>query len=163
MWTLLNYRIWLVLALSLALLGSHWKAYRIGGDRVTSAWAVERAAQALERAQESEANRAKEKALNQTVEALRHDYAKLKAARAADNLRSAHSLRDFKTALDSAKRAAGRDAETASRVNAAIAAIAEQCTKDYRDMDEAARERGAIAEALQTYIREVLTNAKGQP
>lgn len=99
MWALLNYRIWLALALSLALLGSHWKAYKIGGDQVTHVWDAEKLEQAKDLAKFSEAARSKEQEIQASTRKVTNDYYRQKQAHAVAAGRAADSLRDLQAEL----------------------------------------------------------------
>lgn len=154
MWKLLNYRIWIALALSLALFASHYKAYTIGGARVTSAWAVERANQAQELARFQAAAQSKAQEIQANARKVTNDYIAQKNARAVDAVRSADRLRDYQGAL-ARLTSADRDSATNRRIDETVARIAGECAVALGTVDESAKQYRGIAEALQSYTREV--------
>lgn len=154
MWPLLfNPRIWLALALSLALCASHWKAYKIGGDQVTRAWDAERLAQANELTKLSEASRAKEQKMQEQTRKVTNDYYRQKQAHAAAAVRSADSLRDLQAEL--AKPGTCGDPTTPSRANGAIGLEREllgQCAKALTELAGDADRLEAQVVGLQGYV-----------
>lgn len=157
MWTLLNYRIWLALALSLALSASHWKAYKIGGDQVTRAWDADKLVQANELTKLSEASRAKEQKMQEQTRKVTNDYYRQKQAHAAAAVRSADSLRDLQAEL--AKPGACGDPTTPSGANATVGLEREllgQCAKALTELGADADRLEAQVVGLQGYVSGVI-------
>ena len=157
MWTLLNYRIWLALLLSLALCASHWKAYKIGGDQVTRAWDAERLDQANELTKLSEASRAKEQKMQEQTRKVTNDYYRQKQAHAAAAVRSADSLRDLQAEL--AQPGTCSDPAAPSGANGALGLEREllgQCGQALKELAAEADGLEARVVGLQGYVNGVI-------
>ena len=153
MWTLLNYRIWLALLLSLALCASHWKVYKIGGDQVTRAWDAERLVQANELTKLSEAARAKEQKLQEQTRKVTNDYIAQKKLHAAAAGRAADSLRDLQAEL--AQPGTCVDPATTSRANGVTGLEREllgQCGQALKELAVEADGLEARVVGLQGYV-----------
>lgn len=148
MWTLLSPRVWIAVAVAVALAGSHWKAYVVGKNTIQQEWNAAITAQALETVKASEAARVKEKTLNLSVERVRHELIKNKAARAADAVLNAGIMRDLEAALSSAgsntPAAGGTDADPRYGIVA-------ECASALTTLDEAAKRLAGQTAALQGY------------
>jgi hypothetical protein len=154
MWTLLNYRIWLALALSLALSGLLWKAYKIGGDQVTRAWDADKLEQARDLAKFSEAARSKEQEIQANTRKVTNDYIAQKKLHAAAAARSADSLRDLQAELATPAQSCG-DPATPSRTNATVGLEREllgQCAKALTELAADADRLEAQVVGLQGYV-----------
>lgn len=149
---LFNWRIWVAVSLAVALAASHWKAYKSGG----AACRQEATEAALKASQEafkvSEKYREKEKALNLSLERVRTDYAKEKAARAADAAIVAGKLRDLESTIDSAR---ASDPGPGSDADDPPLAVARECARSLVILDEYASGLASQTRALQAYTRDV--------
>lgn len=157
----LNPRIWIVLIMSLALLGSHWKAFKSGdkkGDaRVTSAWNAEKLEQAKDLAKFSEAARTKEAEMQANTRKVINDYHTQKKLHDADAASAANSLRDITDELAIAPETCN-DPATAKRANGAIGLERElliQCAKALTNLASDADRLEAQVVGLQGYIKGV--------
>jgi hypothetical protein len=102
----------------------------------------------------SEANRATEKALNLSLERVRHDFALQKTRHAAAVVVTAGRVRDLQTALADAS-AASSDPTAATGIDAALARIAGECAAALGAVDATAKEYYGVAQALQQYAASV--------
>jgi hypothetical protein len=118
----------------------HYTGKTIGRAEVTAKWN-------LDKLKQSEASRAREKALTAQVEKVRNDYAKQKARLVADARVTADRLREYEAA---ASRTAG-DTSATSGTNGPFAAIAGECARSLAALDEHAQGLRATASALQEY------------
>ena len=153
MMALLSPRVWLALALAVALAFTHFASYKSGKANVRAAWAVEKQAHTEAVAAASEAARIKEKALTFTNDGITNAYIKEKARLVADGRVAADRLRDLKASIDSA---AGTDTATEPgdhgdpRSN-----IIAGCANTVVILDEAVKRLAGQTTALQSYTREV--------
>lgn len=152
MWTLLNPKTWIAAALAAVLAVSHFSAYRAGSASVRQKWDAQITMQALATAKASEDARIKEQALQIKVTKVQNDYIAEKNKRAADNMRSAGVLREYRDAL---ARVAAKDTSAPSGVVGALATIAGECAGAFAEMDKAARQYRGTAVALQDFTRSV--------
>lgn len=135
------------LAALLVLLALYFLHLNVTHRAVTKAVEDTRAEYAQAALKQSEANRAKEKQLNLSVERLRTDYAKQKSLNAALARANADRLREY----EAASGAAGADAFATSGTDATFAAIAGECGRALVSLDEHAQNLRATAAALQDY------------
>ena len=99
----------------------------------------------------SESARTKEKALNLSVESIRHDLQTQKTRNAASSAVSAGRLRDLQAALDSAS-AAGAGTKPAGGDHAdPRSEIITECASTVVRLDEAVKKLASTARALQQY------------
>ena len=98
---LLNWRVWAVVALAVALAASHWKAYSMGGAEYRAAMAERNAELMAEAATASEANRKTEQAMAAKLRKAQDDYAKMQKVNAGNAAELARVRGDFETALNS--------------------------------------------------------------
>lgn len=92
-----------VIAIILAVLlsASHWKTYHAGMAKVQAKWDANTAEISAAIGKQNEANYAKERALNASIDKLKDDYAKEKSARLAAAAALDSGLRQFDATLDS--------------------------------------------------------------
>lgn len=162
MTTLLNWRAWAAIVLSVVLAASHWKAYVMGGRAAKAQLTEEHLDQARAMLRESELARGKEQELQTKVRKVANDYHAQKQARATDAVRTADSLRQYQAALDAA-RAAAADPAPPGGADAAIARIAGECAVALAALDDGARQYRATAQALQDYTRSVCLSPPQAP
>lgn len=152
MTSLLNWRVWVALALVAVLAITHGVAYKTGRALVRADWdknIADRTAQALAAA------RLKEQSLQTKIAKVVNDYQAEKSRRSADRTVSANRLSELQAALD---RAASADTSTASGANDPRSTIINQCAGALVGLDEYAQGMAAKASALQDYTREVCVN-----
>jgi len=99
MWTLLNPKMWIAAGLAIALAASHTWTYRAGGASVQQDWDAETTMQARETAKASEDARTAEQATQAKLRKANDDLQMEKRRRAADAVRAADGLRDFRATL----------------------------------------------------------------
>lgn len=138
--------------LSVILAGTHWKAYVSGRNAVRA----EYAAAAVKASEEA---RAKEHALQSSVERLANDLQKQKAANAALSRTHADRLRQYEAAIGDAR----GDTATPSGDSGPFAAIAGECGRALIALDEHARGLAATARALQEYAAEMRMTTQQTP
>ena len=96
--SLLSPRVWIAVALAIALAASHWKAYTKGRDVVRAEWALDAAERTQAALAASEAARARESELQTKVGRVDRAYQEQKratahvAAAAADGLRNLEAI-----------------------------------------------------------------------
>lgn len=149
---LLSWRVWAGVAIAIALAASHFKAYHAGGVSARSELQAYQLEATTAAAAASEAARKKEKALNLSLERVRTDYAKEKAARAADAAIVAGKLRDLESTIDSAR---ASDPGPGSDADDPPLAVARQCARSLVLLDEYASGLASQTRALQAYAREI--------
>ena len=140
-------------ALVLALAGTHWKAYHVGGanERAEHAEYVKDLAVTASKA--SEANRVKEKTLNLSVGRIRDALAKEKADRAADAIAAADRLSKLQSAVGDST---GPDSTTACGAHADPRdCIIAQCASALTRMDDAVKRFSSQTTGLQDYTSSV--------
>lgn len=155
MWTLLSPRVWLAVAVAIALSASLWKAYVMGKQTVQNDWNLAITTQAQETLKLSEEYRLKEQALQTKVRKAQNEAATRvkKLQTDADNARAAsdglrNDLAAFRTSLPSLT----RDAIDRYAVTAGV--VFDECVRKYldvaRDADSIASERQLLVEAWPT-------------
>lgn len=149
---LLSWRVWAGVAIAIALAASHWKAYHAGGASARAELQLYQLEATQAAAKASEEARKKEKALNLSLERVRTDYAKEKAARAADAAIVAGKLRDLESTIDSAR---ASDPGPGSDADDPPLAVARQCARSLVLLDEYASGLASQTRALQAYTRDV--------
>ena len=156
MMALFSPRVWVAIALAIALAASHWKAYHMGGKSVQSDWDAQTLALTQAALEAEAANRAKEQALQTKVRSVSNAYAKEKAAHAVSVAASADSVRDFNATLGSVSTA---DSSTPTRDHGTGGLEREllgNCASALAELaGEADRLEGKTL-ALQNYIKSVL-------
>lgn len=154
MTALLSPRVWVAIALAIALAASHWKAYHMGGKSVQADWDAQTLALTQKALEAEAANRAKEQVLQTKVRSVSNAYAKEKAAHAVSVAASADSLRDIQSTLDSAP---GKDSTCTSRTDdlARARQVVGQCSKALQELADIADTGEANLIGLQNYVRSV--------
>ena len=137
-------RLSIALAVVLALAGTHWKAYSEGKQAVQR----EVQAQTLKATEEA---RKREAELRTSVEKLDHELQTEKARSAAASRATAGRLREYQSAL----RTARAGASAAGGTDGPFAAIASECPGALAEMDQYARELAFRAVGLQRYVSTV--------
>lgn len=150
---LFSLRVWIALALALALAASHWKSYVMGKATIRAEWNVAITAQALATLKASETARAKEAELQTKVTKVANDYQLEKKRRAADAVIGAGRLRDLTAALAGA--AAANPATTSGADEDPRLDIIAECAGAAVKLDKAVKELASETSALQSYAREV--------
>jgi len=153
MTALLNWRVWAAIAMAIVLAASHWKAYTAGGKSVQAGWDKERAELTATALAASEANRAKEKAMNLSLDKVRNDYAKEKSLRAADARVTAGRLSELQAALDSA--ASADPVATGGVDEDPRLGIIAECAGAAVKLDQAVKGLASQTIALQNFASEV--------
>ena len=152
MMALLSPRLWLALALALALVGINFVSYRAGKANVQARWNIDKlvVAEAVLRA--TNAARAKEQELQATVTKAQNDAQKRQKILAADAGRArdvADSVRDELTAVRASLPGFTRAAVDSYATAATI--VFEQCSRRYSDLaavtDGLASDRQTLIEA----------------
>ena len=151
---ILYWRVAAALAIAIFLIGSHWKAYRMGGNEVRAEWTSERLVQEKMALAASEANRQKEQVLNDKVRKVSHDYSREKAAHAAIAARLADSLRDLNAVIGSEATSnstaiVGLDDLTRTRY------VVGQCARQLAEVAEVADTTAIRLIGLQDYVKAV--------
>jgi len=148
---LLNYRLWASIALSIALCGTHWKAYVAGKTTIQQAWDHAITLQALETVSAVAAARAKEQVLNANLNTLRTKYAQSQTDHLAADRLAAGRLRDLQAVADSS---AGADSSGAcGTLDDPRLCIIAQCGDVARRMDEAVKALASQNIALREFTQ----------
>lgn len=154
MWTLftsiLSPRVWIALALSVVLCGTHWKAYTAGEKAIQAGWNAERITQAQETAKAVKVAHEKEVAYQQKIIEAQNDAVKrnqsLKAA--ADSARAQSD--GLRNELNSTRDSLSRLTEAAVRKYADSASVVlDQCQRAYSDLAKNADGHASDALTLQ--------------
>lgn len=154
MWTLLNPRLLIAVALAAALGFTHLQAYKMGGSAVRAEWNAQITMQAQETLKQSEAARAKEQVLQAKVRKVNNDLQTEKNRRAADASNAADGLRQLQATIDSA---ASGDTATAEGTDdlARARAVVGSCAKALTELAAVADSTEARLMGLQEYVRSV--------
>lgn len=161
MFALLSPRLWLAVALAVALGLSHGFAYKTGKAAVRADWdrdVAERTELALKA---SEAARAKEKALQSDVDRIRTNYAKEAARAKADHTAALDDLDSLLHAIGTT-RATGTDTGPAIGTDDAARAryVFGQCAQSITAMAEVCDAVETRLTGLQEYVNSVLPKLK---
>jgi PAS domain-containing protein len=152
---LISPRVWMAVALAVALVASHWKAYT-GGKQATQLEWDAATAQATDVALQAErAARAKEQALQTQVRKVANDYQVEKTRRAAADQLAADSLRQLQAALASGGQPATNPAAAAGADDDPRDGIITECAGHLVQVDAAARRLADQTRALQAYAASV--------
>ena len=144
MTALLNWRVWVAIALAVAMAGALAKSFSAGKAAVRAEWAAEKLAA-------SETARLAEKARSLANQKVDHDLQIDKARRAAADRVTADRLREFQAATNSTS----DNIAPASGIDDPYRAIANQCAAALAGLDIYASSVAGKAKALQGYTREV--------
>lgn len=155
MWTLLNPKTWIAAALAAVLAVSHFSAYRAGSASVRQKWDAQITTQALATAKASEDARIKEQALQAKVTRVQNDYTAEKKRRAADAVRSADSLRDFRATLYSIAPSDTARAPGAYGSGGLERDLLADCGKALTDLGQEADRLAGKVVGLQDYVKAV--------
>ena len=149
--SLLSPRVWIAVALAIALAGSHWKAYTTGKQAVQLEWDAATAQATAAALQAEQAARAKEQALQTQVRKVANDYQVEKTRRAAADQLAADSLRQLQAALAGGGRARADPAAPAGADDDPRDGIIAECAGALVQVDAAARRLADQTRALQSY------------
>lgn len=155
---LLNWRVWVAVALAVGLAISHGTAYKTGRALVRADWDKDIAQRAALALAASEAARVKEQALQTQNQKVSADYAKQKKANSVLAANLDDSLRQLESAIGGA---ASPNAPTSPRSNGTGGLEREllgSCARSFAELGkEADRLEGKVV-GLQSYISEVCKN-----
>ncbi len=129
---LLNWRVWVALALAGALAFSHFSVYRAGKNNVTKEWKASVAAANLE---SSRFERARQRGVDEAQIA----QSKRNAGLAADARAARLSVDSLLATLDATERMAAQSHGAATRATAALRTVFESCTRANLDLAAAAQ------------------------
>lgn len=149
MFALLSPRVWIAVAVVIALAASHWKAYRTGQDAINAEWQADiaqRTAQALEA---SETARKVEQELSAKVRKVSDDYHAQKRATATVAAASALGLRNLEQQITAARAASSSAASSSGDAADPRLDIIAECAAAYRLVDTKARELADQIRAMQ--------------
>jgi hypothetical protein len=144
-------RVWIAIALAIALAGTHWKAYTTGKHAVQLEWDAATAQATAAALQAEQAARAKEQALQTQVRKVASDYQIEKTRRAAADQLAADSLRQLQAALASGGQPDADPAAPAGADDDPRDGIIAECAGSLVQMDAAARKLADQTRALQSY------------
>jgi hypothetical protein len=148
-------RVWIAVALAIALAGTHWKAYTTGKQAIQLEWDAASAQATAVALQAEQAARAKEQALQSQVRKVAHDYQVEKTRRAAADQLAADSLRQLQAALASGGKPAADPAAPAGADDDPRDGIIAECAGHLVQVDAAARKLADQTRALQSYAEGV--------
>ena len=148
---LMSPRVWIVIALAIALTGTHWKAYTTGKHAVQLEWDAATAQATAAALQAEQAARAKEQALQTQVRKVANDYQVEKTRRAAADQLAADSLRQLQAAIASDRETSADPATPAGADDDPRDGIIAECAGALVQMDKAARSLADQTRALQGY------------
>ena len=151
MLALLSPRLWLALALAVALAASHWKAYVSGKHAIQLEWdadTAQRTAEALRATQEA---RDLELHLNAKVRKVNDDYQTERRRRLAADSAAADSLRQLTAALAAGGQARADPAAAGRADDDPRDGIVAECAGALVRLDQAARSLASQTVALQGY------------
>ena len=144
MTALLNWRVWVAIALAVAIAGALAKSFSAGKAAVRAEWTVEKLAA-------SETTRLAEKARNLANQKVDHDLQIDKARRAAADRVTADRLREFQAATNSTS----DNTAPATSLDDPYRAIANQCAAALAGLDIYASGLASTAKGLQGYASQV--------
>ena len=160
MFALMNPRLWLAVALAVALAASHGFAYKTGRATVRAEWdkdIAERTAQALKAEQDA---RAKEQALQTAKQKVEVNYAAQKKRDAVALSHAQSELDQLRVTLSAVSSSTGQDTGTTARTDGAGRLERELLGNCAQSLTELAREADRLETklvGLQGYVREVCT------
>lgn len=149
--SLLSPRVWIAVALAIALAAGYWKAYTSGKQAVQLEWNAATAQATAAALQAEQAARAKEQALQTKVRKVTNDYQAEKTRRAAADQLAADSLRQLQAAIASGGEARPDPAAPAGADDDPRDGIIAECAGSLVQMDAAARKLADQTRALQAY------------
>ena len=148
---LLSPRVWIAVALVVALAASHWKAYTGGKQAIQLEWDAATAQATAAALAAEQAARAKEQALQTKVRKVAHDYQVEKTRRAAADQLAADSLRQLQAAIAGGAQPAPDPAAAAGADDDPRDGIIAECAGALVQMDSAARRLADQTRGLQSY------------
>lgn len=148
---LLSPRVWIAVALAIALAAGYWKAYTSGKQAVQLEWDAATAQATAAALAAEQAARAKEQALQTKVRKVTDDYLVEKTRRAAADQLAADSLRQLQAALAGGGRARADPAAPAGADDDPRDGIIAECAGALVQVDAAARRLADQTRALQGY------------
>ncbi len=148
-------RMWIAVALAVALAGTHWKAYTTGKQAVQLEWDAATAQATAAALAAEQAARAREQALQSKVRKVANDYQVEKTRRAAADQLAADSLRQLQAALAGGGQPAADPAAPAGADDDPRDSIIAECAGALVQMDKAARSLADQTRALQGYAASV--------
>lgn len=148
---LMSPRVWIAVALAVALAATYWKGYTGGKHAVQLEWDAATAQATAAALAAEQAARAKEQALQTQVRKVANDYQAEKTRRAAADQLAADSLRQLQAAI-AAGGATSQDPATPARADDDPRdGIIAECAGALLEMDKAARSLADQTRALQGY------------
>lgn len=148
---LLSPRVWIAVALVIALAASHWKAYTSGQQAVQLEWNAATAQATAAALQAEQAARANEQVLQIKVRKVSNDYQVEKTRRAAADQLAADSLRQLQAAIASGGQTRADPAAPAGADGDPRDGIIAECAGALVQVDAAARRLADQTRALQGY------------
>jgi hypothetical protein len=148
-------RVWIAVALAIALAASHWKVYTNGKAAVQLEWDAATAQATAAALAAEQAARAREQALQTKVRKVANDYQVEKTRRAAADQLAADSLRQLQAALASGGQPAADSAAAAGTDDDPRDGIIAECAGALVQMDKAVRSLADQTRALQGYAADV--------
>jgi|GEM_PF-5274679 len=149
--SLLSPRVWIAVAMAIALAGTHWKAYTSGKQAVKLEWDAATAQATAAALAAEQLAREKEQALQTKVRKVTNDYHAEKTRRAAADQLAADSLRQLQAAIASGGEARADPAAPAGADDDPRDSIIAECAGALVQMDKAARSLADQTRALQGY------------
>ncbi len=144
-------RVWIAVALAVALAGTHWKAYTTGKHAIQVEWDAATAQATAAALAAEQAARAREQALQSKVRKVANDYQVEKTRRAAADQLAADSLRQLQAALASGGESRADPAAPAGADDDPRDGIIAECAGALVQMDKAVRSLADQTRALQGY------------
>ena len=155
MFALLSPRVWIAVAVVIALAASHWKAYRTGQDAINAEWQADiaqRTAQALEA---SETARKREQELSRQVETQRGKYAEQIKNTRTVAAAAGVGMRELQSALAGPAAAASASATARADDAARARVVVGACAQTVQGLAALLDERNQQLVGLQDYVRAI--------
>lgn len=149
--SLLSPRVWIAVALAIALAAGYWKAYTSGKQAVQLEWDAATAQATAAALAAEQLAREKEQALQSKVRKVTNDYHAEKNRRAAADQLAADSLRQLQAAIASGGETRADPAAPAGADDDPRDGIIAECAGALVQMDKAARSLADQTRALQGY------------
>lgn len=149
--SILSPRLWMALAMAIALAASHWRAYTTGQAATQLQWDAATAQATATALQAEQDARATEAAMQTKLRKVANDYQLEKTRRAAADLRAADSLRQLQAALAADRSASTDPAAAPGADDDPRDSIIAECAGAVVTLDAAARKLADQTRALQAY------------
>ncbi len=149
--SIMSPRVWIAVALVIALAASHWKVYTNGKAAVQLEWDAATAQATAAALAAEQAARAKEQALQTKVRKVANDYQVEKNRRVAADQLAADSLRQLQAALAGGGQPAADPAAPSGADDDPRDRIIAECARALVQMDKAARGLADQTRGLQSY------------